>query len=549
MRTRILTALVAALALAGAAPARARDKDKVEPTTPFSAAVVARLAPLDDLIADLRYVVKRAGREEEAKQIEGMLKARTGPKGLEGVDTKKPIGMYVLVDKQLNQSQLVFLLPIADRKTFLTFLETLDLKPEEKKDGSYELTVENVPTGPILMRFAHGYLYAMPRLNEKQALPAEAKLPKPATALAGSGMLSLAVNVEEVPRQVRKVAVSALALQLGNLKEQAPEGQTEKQAAVREAILDEMTAQVKSLLEEGQSFNLKLAVDRKKHDLTLEAKLSGRKGTALAKSLASLGQAEGIGAALMAKDQVLGGFARLALPARVVKAMGPALDESTGQGLKGLTEEQRKLAEPLVKALDRTLKSGTLDAAVQLRGPGAGGKYTFLAAARVEGGDKIEKAIKQALTDAPDNVKKVVKVDAAKGGGVNIHQVTQKADANTKAVLGDGPLYFALRKDAAMATMGEGALAGLKGALAAKPKAGQLAHFEVSMAALAPLIKDRKGAPEAAKKAFKEKGDDRVTLNVTSGPALAVKLSIKSAVLTFAGLLDKADRDAEEKKD
>src|SRR5262249_35103479 len=159
---------------------------------------------------------------------------------LEGVDTKKPMGAYAVVEKQLNQSQVMFLLPIADKKTFLTFLENLDLKPEEKKDGSYELSVENVPTGPILMRFANGYLYAMPRLNENQTIRAEAKLPKPATALAGSGLLSLAVNVEEVPKQVRKVVVSALALQLGNLKEEKPEGETEKQAALREAILDEI---------------------------------------------------------------------------------------------------------------------------------------------------------------------------------------------------------------------------------------------------------------------------------------------------------------------
>src|SRR5262249_30207841 len=179
MRTSPLTALIAAVFLAGAAPARADDKEKAEPAVPFKAAAVARLEALDDLIADLRYVVQKAGREEEAKQIEAALKARTGPKGLEGLDTKKPIGAYAVVEKQSNQSQVRSLLPIADKKTFLTFLENLDLKPEEKKDGSYELSVENVPTGPILMRFANGYLYAMPRLNEKQTIPAEAKLPKP----------------------------------------------------------------------------------------------------------------------------------------------------------------------------------------------------------------------------------------------------------------------------------------------------------------------------------------------------------------------------------
>src|SRR5262245_23074269 len=132
MRAIPLAALAAVLFL-GAAPARADDKDKAEPASSFKPAVVARLKPLDELIAGLRYIVKLAGREEEAKQIEGMLKGRTGPKGLEGIDTKKAIGVYAVVDKELNQSQVMVLLPIADKKTFLGFLDNLDMKPEEKQ--------------------------------------------------------------------------------------------------------------------------------------------------------------------------------------------------------------------------------------------------------------------------------------------------------------------------------------------------------------------------------------------------------------------------------
>src|SRR5262249_52859938 len=162
------------------------------------------------------------------------LKARTGPKGLEGVDTKKPIGLYVIADKTLTHTQVMLLLPIADKKAFLTFLEGLDLKPEENKDRTYKQTVEAIPNAPILKRFAHGYLYAMPQFAEKQTIPAADKLPRPATALAGDGTLSLAVNVEAIPAQVRKVAVSSLALQLGNLKDEKPEGETEKQTALRE---------------------------------------------------------------------------------------------------------------------------------------------------------------------------------------------------------------------------------------------------------------------------------------------------------------------------
>src|SRR5262249_50731727 len=133
MRTRLLPWLfLAGLALAlpgarGRADTKAGD---TEPATPFKGALVLRIKPIDDLIADARYVAKLAGREEETRQLEKLLKSKTGPKGLEGIDTKKPLGAYGVLQPKFDESQGVFLLPIADEQTFLKFLETMDLKTE-----------------------------------------------------------------------------------------------------------------------------------------------------------------------------------------------------------------------------------------------------------------------------------------------------------------------------------------------------------------------------------------------------------------------------------
>src|SRR5262249_47045336 len=86
----------------------------------------------------------------------------------EGIDVKKPIGLYANVKTSLNESEVVLLLPIADEKTFLDFLGALNLEPKKDKDDLYTLKIENVPV-PVLFRFAHGYLYAAPRLNSKVA--------------------------------------------------------------------------------------------------------------------------------------------------------------------------------------------------------------------------------------------------------------------------------------------------------------------------------------------------------------------------------------------
>src|SRR5262249_44932874 len=149
-----------------------------------------------------------------AKQVEKMLKARTGPKGLEGIDTKKPIGLYGSVAARVDRSEAVLLLPIADEPTFLKFLGSLDLKPEKDKTGLYTLTVENSPF-PVLFRFANGYLYGTVKFSDNVSLPAKDKLPLPAAVLAGGGgVLSVTANIDRIPVEIRKLGVSASALTL-----------------------------------------------------------------------------------------------------------------------------------------------------------------------------------------------------------------------------------------------------------------------------------------------------------------------------------------------
>src|SRR5262245_45522458 len=56
--------------------------------------LVVRVQSIDELLANVRYLAGLVGQEEQAKQIEGFLKSMAGPKGLEGIDTKRPIGLY-----------------------------------------------------------------------------------------------------------------------------------------------------------------------------------------------------------------------------------------------------------------------------------------------------------------------------------------------------------------------------------------------------------------------------------------------------------------------
>jgi hypothetical protein len=509
--------------------------------------VVVRIKAIDDLLADARYLVKQAGREEEAKQFEGMLKARTGPKGLEGIDTKKPMGLYGSVAGRLDQSQAVLLVPIADEKTFLEFLDSVDLKPEKDKTGLYTLQLPNSPF-PVEGCFANGYLYASVKFSDKVGLPAKDKLPLPATVLAGGeGILSVTANIDRIPMQLRKVGISGSSLQLGNLKEEAPPGETEAQKKLREEILDEAAEQVKLVLTDGQAVMLKLDVDRKSHDLSLSFSFGSKPGSPLEKELTELGKMKSVAPGLAGKNSAMGGFLHLSVPKKLLKALGAVVDEGFEKLLEKVDPGAREVLTPLAEALKPTAKEGTLGLGVSMRGPAKDGKYTLVGSLGLTDGESIEKAIKKVVDKLPEEAKKPIKLDADKAEGVNIHRITpEHLDAQVKEVLGDGPMYFAVRKDTLFVSAGDNALDAIKQTLALKPKAGGPIELELSLSRIAKLMtKEHPTAPEAAKKAFTEEGSDKVRLSVTGGSKIEVRLNVKSAVIAFAALLDKAKKEAE----
>jgi hypothetical protein len=529
------------------APARTKAPAAKEKPT-----FALRVRSLDELLAAARYLAARAGRAELARQGEKMLKERITPKGLAGVDTKKPIGLYGTVKDRLPSSEVVLMVPIADQKAFLAMLKELDLEPQKGKDGLYTVEAEGIRF-PVLFRFANGYLYGTLKVREKAALAALAKdkLPLPADVLprARGELLALALNLDAVPEQIRGLMLSASELLLSNAKDEEVPGASAALKQLRESTLDEMSLKLKSLLDDGQAVTLRLNVDRKAHEIGVVARLDGKPGSDLVKGFAALSPARSIAGSFAARDSALRGTLALNFPEAVRKALAPVIDEEVKKRVNAeKNKDRRALLAELLGALKPTLKAAVLDAGFDLRGPGKGGKYTLVVGAQVKGGDGIEKAVKKVLVKLPAAVSDLVELDADKASAANIHRVTlppERIDKRTKELLGDGPFYFALRKDALLIGLGEQGLPALKEALAVKPAAGRPLSVELSLARLPQVLprvarllkKEPKQVRAAAEKAFKDKDGDKVRLSVEGGKSLEVRLSVSSQVVKFLGLL------------
>src|SRR4029450_4331392 len=114
---------------------------------------------------------------------------------------------------------------------------------------------------PAFYRFANGYLYAT-LANEfninKESLLAPAKV-FPANR---TDTLSVVVNIDEVPANLRDAFLGQLDLRLADAKEEKQPNETEAQKAFRVATIEELGQQLKALVKEGKALELALNVDQ-----------------------------------------------------------------------------------------------------------------------------------------------------------------------------------------------------------------------------------------------------------------------------------------------
>src|ERR1700722_16974513 len=122
--------------------------------------VILRVAALDELVANAIFLADLAGQKDRAEEVEKYLKSLAGDDGLKGLNTKKPLGLYIKVGARGFDSEGVLMLPIADEKAFLEVLKKLNFEPEKEKDDDiYKIALPGVPFAGYF-RFANGYLYA-----------------------------------------------------------------------------------------------------------------------------------------------------------------------------------------------------------------------------------------------------------------------------------------------------------------------------------------------------------------------------------------------------
>ena len=461
-----ITALVLASSAASAAP---RPDDKTG-----GPAIVGQAKSLNDLLDLAKSIVKSVGGDAIYKEFEKHVLPELDTKKLPGIDSKRPFGLYGVIDAELSKCRGVLLIPVTSQKDFLDMLESFDIRVNKgKEDGTFDIVVPPDFPIPVSMRVHKEYAYIA--LGGFDVLDPKVILePKDVISDKEKSAAYVGLRLDRIPPEAKKFLLASLREQMENLKEAIPEPDLKDAYHSMEKLV---LRWLKTLFDEGKEVALRIDANPKTGDLFAEVTVEGMPKSALASEFARRQPTKNAFASIVGEDYAQRLFVTAPLFADEVKeALAKLIEylekEAIKEAARSAPAEVVKLVEAAFKSLKATVESGDLDLAAALRGPNKEGFYNAVMAVHCKEGAQLEKAIKVAIKAAPEQISGFFKFDAGKIGDVSVHEIdlSSIAEEPAKKIFGNGQkAYFAFAKDALCASYGPDGMSLLKEALAAKP--------------------------------------------------------------------------------
>jgi hypothetical protein len=514
-------------------PAFARTEEPKKP----SEMLLIRLASIETLLDQGEYLGKLFDQEESAKQAIGFLRAAQGEKGIDGVDTKRPIALCASRAEGISVP-IYLMIPIADAQAFQEDLFgrrlRIELKKEENQIRSFQLS--GIPVN-FYLRFANNYAY-LTVLDPSHL--AETKLPSPKIiGEVSKTIFDFTMRFDAIPEQLKIFVLGQSEAYIAPQKQKENPKESKSQRELRLQVIDTLVGGLKSLLMETKQISFQLSIDPKTEEFGFDWDLVPVEGSKLAKDIASFEQTMNLFGAIGKNKVMFRSSINLSLPPSLKKSISNVVDEATEQILKQAIPGTEKKAEDLIKALIPTLKATDYDNGIAVFGPDKDGHLSILSGGRVIRGSKLEEAIKAILKEVPAEIANYVELDVEKVEGAGIHKLKVSDFINEE--LGrifdkDTNIWFTIAEDRYFVFLGPNGVEELKTALTTKPSKGKIIETSVSVAKFAPYFQPEKAEAikAVAETIFgKKEGSDRITASLSGGSSLRWTIRVSGRVLTF----------------
>jgi hypothetical protein len=517
--------------------------------------VVVSFSGYDEVMADIEHIGKLAGNDQLASMAEGLLMQGLGGRELAGLDKGRPWGVVVETDGQTVGGY--GFVPVSNLSGLLQVLEAELGKPADEGDGVLRL---EPPSGQAMFVKEKGDGWAIVSNNAEAITGAPEN---PLTTLGGldtSYDLAVRVHVNNIPDFYRQAVMMPLQMGMGQAMSRQP-GESEEQHQLRTRMVRQGMDRMATMMNELDTFQVGLAIDRDQSVAALEYSLTALEGTDTAQQFAVAEKAETDFAGFVQPDAALSANANdtlsedeIAQIKQYLKALRTqAMTEIEKQGLPedGLAQAKKIIGE-LADVLEATIDQGQLDAGMSIMlEPNAA---TLVMGSRVADGAKLDGLLRQVLQQAMQDeatLRDLIQLDSAEHAGIKFHAAKLPApDEKARGIFGDTvDVVVGASDDAVYLAAGRDAADRLKKAIdQSKAEAGQsVPPMQViisggKIANFVAAVADDPGpqgiAQNVATALAQSEGKDRLTIRlgpVTNGAK--VRIELEEGLLRLLGSL------------
>jgi len=502
---------------------------------------VVTLRSLDAVMEDARYVLTLAGQEETARQLDGIIAAFTGGKGFQGVDTKKPLGIYVDLPKDGGlEPPAVLFVPVTRPADLLDLLKALNVPVGEPNKGVHSV---DLPTGQTFyLKFENEHAYLT---NKKELLGG--KLPNPADFLNAanrSALLAATLRLDSVPDNEKVKFLQELEGFVAQNQERQPD-ESEAAHQGRLAGMAFAKAVMTTLVQDAKELTLALTIDKTKHVIDVDLTLTPRVGSPLAKRFQSFGAARSVFSG-WAADSAMNILVAVPIADDLRKELGKVIEKAFQAALEQEKDpKQKALAQRVYQTFLPSLQSESLDGAMAIYGPRPDKLYSMVLGLKVKEGKKIEGLLRDLAKELPPEERKALKLDTDRVGAHSVHRITPPADdAELTKHFGANEIYLLFRDDVVLLALGKHAKETLQDALNRLDRGVVVGtapiQMEMSLSRLAPLAPDDAAQVQTAlKKVFtgEDSDKDRIRLSLTGGDSLRLRLEVSTLLIKVGAML------------
>jgi hypothetical protein len=421
---------------------------------------VLAVKSVDGLLADARFVTSMFGDGKLGKQATAFLKQIAAAKDHLGVDPRRPFGVYFTwpagwIRQEFPPFPFVGFVPVSDEKRVRATLRGFNCKIEKEKDGLYRVTVPG--SVAFFLRFAggHGYVSAgRAALRGEWPPPASFLPPLPPERVLAGGL-----RIDRIPAVDKEFVVNSFIKPIIQTAYGGPKkrpGESPTQARLRTAAGKQYLQFLAGPIEGSKEVTFHLDLDPKRRRLELDLTWWPQPKSAFAGLLRDLSSGRSVFTGLPRGAQL-----RLVSYYRALDAVQRYQASQGGLRMFGFTGWQNMVdpyRRPLVRRALRALTmaeqvdANDLALAFQVH-PGG---WSWVGGAKLGSGRKLENLVREFVKDLPAADRELYRVrwNHIRIGNTRIHQAG--IPLKVSALDNEGAVYFAIREDVAIASVGIG---------------------------------------------------------------------------------------------